>query len=115
MAAPDLVNYTPDRDGTFIKLSDNSGPYTWTGTMMVLAGGSSSDPARSAVAVVLSDVTVIAATRALYVGVGGTIKVRMASDGVDCTFVNVAAGIFPLQVDKVYSSVTTASSIVALY
>jgi hypothetical protein len=71
--------------------------------------------ARRAVAVTPNDSTLIPATRALYVGTGGTLVVTMAEDGVDATFTNVAAGIFPVQVTKVLSTGTTASDIVALY
>lgn len=71
--------------------------------------------ARDAVAVVVSDSTVIPVTRALYVGTGGTLVVRMAYTGNDATFTNVAQGIFPVQVDMVYSTSTTATDIVALY
>ena len=67
-----------------------------------------------AVAVTASDATVIPACRALYVGVTGNIAVRMAS-GNAATFANVPVGVFPVQVDKVLSTGTTASSIVALY
>lgn len=70
--------------------------------------------ARDAVAVTASDATIIPVTRGLYIGTGGTIKVRMAS-GNSVTFTNVSAGIFPVQVDMVYSTSTTASGIFALY
>jgi len=69
--------------------------------------------AHSAVAVTLSDSTIIPVTRGLYVGVTGNINVRMA-DGMDALFSNVPVGILPVQVDKVYSTSTTASSILAL-
>lgn len=68
-----------------------------------------------AVAVTLSDSTVIPVTRALYIGTGGTLKVRMAATGNLVTFANVSAGVFPIQVDQVWTTTTTASSIVALY
>jgi hypothetical protein len=71
--------------------------------------------ARKAVAITKSDSTVIPVTRAIYIGVGGTIKVRMAEDQALVTFVNVAPGIFPIQVDQVYSAVTTCTDMVALY
>ncbi len=54
-------------------------------------------------------------TRGLWVGGGtGTVKVRMAS-GVDCTFTGVAGVLLPIQVDKVYSTGSDATGIVALY
>jgi hypothetical protein len=70
--------------------------------------------AHGAVAVTTSDATVIQITRALYVGTTGNINVRMA-DGQTVLFSNVAVGIFPIQVDQVLSTSTTASNIIALY
>lgn len=75
----------------------------------------STAPAAAAVTVVPSDSTVIPVTRALYIGVAGNLSVRMARDGQTQAFVGVAAGIFPVQVDKVLSTGTAAASIVALY
>jgi hypothetical protein len=74
----------------------------------------SSSSALDAVAVTASDATTIPVTRALYVGTGGNIKVRMAS-GASVVFTNVAAGVFPVQVDMVYTTSTTASGMFALY
>ena len=71
--------------------------------------------AKDAAAVTTSDSTVIPVTRALYVGSGGTLVVRMALTGNQVTYTNVGQGIFPVQVDMVYSTNTTASNIVALY
>jgi hypothetical protein len=73
--------------------------------------------AHRAVAVTPSDATVIEVTRALYIGTGGTLVVHMAGEtsATTVTYTNVAAGIFPIQVDMVYSTSTTASNIVALY
>lgn len=70
--------------------------------------------AHDARTVTTSDSTVIPVTRALYVGTTGNINVRMA-DGTTVLFSNVAVGIFPIQVDQVLSTSTTASNIVALY
>lgn len=70
--------------------------------------------AHGAVAVTASDATIIPVTRALYVGTGGNINLRTA-DGQTLVFSNVAAGIFPVQVDMVLSTSTTASNIIALY
>jgi len=70
--------------------------------------------AHGAVAVTTSDATIIPVTRSLYIGTGGNINVRMA-DGQTILFSNVAAGIFPIQVDQVLSTSTTAALIVALY
>lgn len=70
--------------------------------------------AAHAVAVTPNNATVIPVTRALYVGTTGNVTVRMAS-GVTATFVAVAVGILPVQVDQVHSTGTGASNIVALY
>jgi hypothetical protein len=74
----------------------------------------SSSSALDAVSVTASDATIIPVTRALYVGTGGNLKVRMAS-GNSVVFTNVAAGVFPVQVDMVYTTSTTATGIFALY
>ena len=72
--------------------------------------------AHSAAAVTPSDSSVISVTRSLYVGGAGTVKVDMAVDGTAISFLSVAAGsLLPVQVTKVYSTGTTATSIVALY
>jgi hypothetical protein len=71
--------------------------------------------ARDAVAVTTSDATIIPVTRSLYVGTSGNLVVRMAYSGNTVTFTNVPAGIFPVQVDMVFATSTTASNIVALY
>jgi hypothetical protein len=70
--------------------------------------------AYGAVAVVVSDSTIIPVTRGLFVGTGGNVAVRMA-DGMTLTFTGVLAGILPLQVDRVLSTGTTASNMIALY
>lgn len=70
--------------------------------------------AHGAVAVTASDATVFPICRALYVGTGGNINLRTA-DGQTLVFANVAAGIFPVQVDMVLSTSTTASGLIALY
>jgi|KBSMisStaDraftv2_1062788.scaffolds.fasta_scaffold01050_19 hypothetical protein len=79
-------------------------------------------PAHDAVVVVPNDNTVIPVTRGLYVGVSGNITVRMIDQAVPynttgntVTFTAVPVGILPVQVDKILSSGTTASSILALY
>jgi hypothetical protein len=71
--------------------------------------------AHGAIAVTPSDSTTFPVTRALYVGGTGNITVRMA-DGQDTVlFTAVPVGIFPIQVDKVYSTGTGATAILALY
>lgn len=68
-----------------------------------------------AVAVTLNDSTVIPNTRGLYIGSGGDLKVTMY-DGTIVTFSNTVGGtILPIQVVTLWSSVTTASNILALY
>ena len=75
--------------------------------------------AHGATAVTLSDSTTIPVTRALYVGVGGTLVVIMADNNNTTstnTFLNIPNGtILPLQVIKVYSTGTTCTDVVALY
>ena len=66
-------------------------------------------------AVTASVSTIIEVTRGLYVGGLGDVAVRMA-DGTSVTFSNVANGtLLPIQVDKVLSTGTTATLILALY
>lgn len=71
-------------------------------------------PAHGAFSVTPSDATTMQVTRSVYVGTAGALAVRMA-DGMTITFPTVAAGIFPIQVDMVLSTGTTASNIIALY
>lgn len=70
------------------------------------------------VAVTPSDATVIPTTRALWVGSiagGAGLAVRFANGDL-VTFAGLTAGReYPFQVDKVLSTGTTASDIVALY
>lgn len=55
-------------------------------------------------------------TRGLYVGGAGNVTVVMAGGGSAVTFTNVPAGtILPIRVDRVNSTSTTATAIVALY
>jgi hypothetical protein len=71
--------------------------------------------AHSALAVTPSDSTVIPITRALYVGGAGNLNVVMADDENTVLFTAVPAGtILPIQVSKVMSTSTTATSIIAL-
>jgi len=66
-------------------------------------------------AVTLSDSTVLAPTRALYIGAGGNLKVTMAY-GTEVTFSGLAAGsILPIQVTKCFATGSTASLVIALY
>lgn len=70
--------------------------------------------AHGAFLVTPSDATIIPVTRALYIGGTGNINVRMA-DTQTILFTAVPVGIFPIQVDQVLSTSTTATNIVALY
>jgi hypothetical protein len=74
----------------------------------------STAPAAHAVAVTPNDSTTFPVTRALYIGTTGNVAVRMAS-GVTITFTAVPVGVLPIQVDRVLSTGTTASTILALY
>lgn len=71
--------------------------------------------AHGAVLVTKSDATVLPTTRALYVGVAGDLNLRFPDQNQTVLFTNVPVGIFPVQVDQVLSTSTTASGIVALY
>lgn len=73
------------------------------------------DPARNAAAVTPDDDTDLAkATRALYVGVDGDVRVRMPDDS-DVTFAALAGSILPVAVKRVLLTGTTATNIVALW
>lgn len=83
--------------------------------MAAYRDANSTAPAHGAVLITPSDVTTIPVTRGLYVGTAGNITVRMA-DGMDTIlFTNVPVGIIAIQVDKVYSTGTGATGIIALY
>lgn len=85
-----------------------------TTTPATHTGAAATAPAGYGVAVTPSDSVVIQMTRALYVGVGGNIRVTDINDNV--TYVNVPSGsILPIQVSKVLATSTTATNIVALY
>ena len=71
--------------------------------------------AHAGVPVVTSNTTIFPITRALYVGVTGNITVHFQDQDQIVLFSNVAVGIFPVQVDQVLATGTTATSIVALY
>lgn len=69
--------------------------------------------ARNGAAVTPNDSTTFAATRALYVGVSGDVKVDLAG-GATLTFKAAPVGMLPIQAVRVYSTGTTATDIVAL-
>lgn len=68
-------------------------------------------PADEAVAVTASDVTTFPASRALYVGTGGTVTVRMAdAAGTIVAFAGVAAGsLLPIRITQVRSTGTSGA------
>jgi len=71
-------------------------------------------PIEFAVAITPDDATDIATvSRAIYVGVSGNLKVTLLG-GEDITFVGLAAGVFhPIRATRIWSTGTTATSIVA--
>lgn len=72
-------------------------------------------PCYNAAAITKSDATIIPTTRGIYVGGAGDINVRMAG-GSTVLFSAVPVGtVLPIQVDKVLSTSTTATLMVALY
>lgn len=73
-------------------------------------------PAHSAFVVTTSDTVDLAVdTRAIYVCVGGDIKVNMAGSGT-VTFTAVPQGtVLPIRVSRIYATGTTATSMVGLY
>ena len=75
-----------------------------------------SGPASSAQAITPSDTNDIeTASRAIYVGSGGDLAVKMLG-GADITFVGLNAGtILPIRVSRIKATGTTAGSIVSLF
>ena len=73
-------------------------------------------PAQDALEITPSDSqTFVQTTRALYVGIGGDATVRMAN-GTVATFTGLLAGVvYPLRIDRVLATGTTAASLVALW
>ena len=72
-------------------------------------------PSAKAAGITPSDSADIEATRGVYTGISGDLKVDML-DGTTITFANLAAGIVhPLQVRRIYATGTTAGDIIALY
>ena len=72
-------------------------------------------PGFHAMEVIPSDTADLAfASRALYVGAPGDLRLTLAS-GDTVTLANMAAGFVPLRVARVHASGTTASSIVAVW
>ena len=75
------------------------------------------NPAPGAIAVTPSDSTVLASSvKALFIGVAGNVAVYMKGSTTSVVFKGCAAGqVLPIQVDRVLSTGTTATDIVALY
>jgi hypothetical protein len=70
--------------------------------------------ATSAVAITPADSDLAAASRALYIGTSGNLRVTTTS-GNDVTFTNVSSGtILPVSVKRVWATSTTASNIIGL-
>jgi hypothetical protein len=88
--------------------------FFWRINMAAYRSADATVSAHGAVAVTASDATIFPVTRALYIGVTGDVAVRMA-DGMSITFTAVPVGVFPVQVDQVLSTGTTATGIIALY
>lgn len=74
-------------------------------------------PATDIIPVTPHDTNPIVKCRALYIGTGGTIKVKTPGSSIEGTTrtVTVPAGILPLHVLHVYATGTTAENISALY
>lgn len=75
-------------------------------------------PARRAIAINTGsgDVSMSLSCRALYVGTGGNIVLRLADDTADVTVSNVVGGtVLPLQTAIIRQTGTTAADILALY
>lgn len=74
-------------------------------------------PARNSAAVTPNDSTDLTfTTRALYIGGAGDVKVDMVGTGTAVTFAGCLAGtILPIRVDRVYSTDTSATNIVAIW
>lgn len=79
-------------------------------------GRSLTSPPEQAAVVVPADGTDLACvTRAIYVGGGGDLRVRMQGGG-EVTFAAVPAGaLLPLRVARVFAAGTTATALVALW
>lgn len=71
--------------------------------------------ARGVFAITPNDTALLAkSARALYVGVGGDIKVR-SHDASEATFVNVPQGtVLPVECVRVYATGTTATNLIGL-
>lgn len=78
--------------------------------------GDIDSPAQHAVAVTPSDSTDLTTPcRALYVGVTGDVVLDTVGGETSVTFKAVPVGILPVRTQRVRSTLTTATNIVALY
>jgi len=72
-------------------------------------------PPEHAAAITPADQPLAHVTRAVYVGTGGDLAVKMAGGAV-VTLANVASGsLLPIRVERVLASGTTASQILGLW
>jgi hypothetical protein len=71
--------------------------------------------ATGAVVITPGDSTTIPATRGIYVGVSGDIKVNMSSVGTAIVFKAVPVGLLNISATRIYSTGTTATNLVAVY
>jgi len=76
-----------------------------------------SSPAIQAAPLTKSDANVIdPPTKAIYVGGAGDVTVLMADDSTPVTFAGVQAGtLLPIRIQKLMSTGTAATSVLALY
>ncbi len=73
-------------------------------------------PAESAAPVTPNDTTDLAvATRSLFVGTPGDVTVHMLGQSTPVTFPNLPVCLLPIRVDRVLSTGTSASDIIALW
>lgn len=72
-------------------------------------------PAANATAVTPSDTAALSGVRSLYIGVSGDVAVMFPGQKTAVTFKSVSIGILPIQPEKVMSTNTTATDILALY
>ncbi|HQS65375.1 hypothetical protein [Acidovorax sp.] len=76
----------------------------------------SANAATFAAVITASDTERIKATRALWVGSAGDVKVDMVGDGQSVVLSGVQVGtLLPIVVTRVYATGTTATNLVALY
>ena len=69
----------------------------------------------NAVQVTPDDGTDLLRSGILYIGSAGDVTVDLKGLGTNVTFTGVQQGFFPLEVARVYSTGTTADSIIVLY